>query len=113
MNIKLKAMVLCALVAAAAVSGSAAVKTLKPAAKTKLPAEIYARYKVMEDGAKFFLRPEGEYIAVYQDKRGKNPLMVTGIELSCLRDADKAMVEAGLPARDRRELLMLLEDLGS
>lgn len=113
MNIKLKAIVLCVLAAAAVASGSAAIKSLKPAAKTKLPTEIYARYKAMEDGAKFFLRPDGEYIAVYSDKKGKKPLMVTGIELDCLRDADKAMVEAGLPARDRRELLMLLEDLGS
>lgn len=113
MNIKLKAIVLCLLAGAAIATGSAAFRTLKPTVKADLPTEIYARYKAGEDAAKFFLRSDGEYVAVYQDKKGKKPLMVTGIELSCLRDADKAMVEAGIPAKDRRELLMLLEDLGS
>lgn len=113
MNIKLKAIVLGVLAAAAVATGSAAFKTLRPVEKSNLPTEIYARYKAGEDSAKFFLRSDGEYVAVYQDKKGKKPLLVTGIELSCLRDADKAMVEAGIPAKDRRELLMLLEDLGS
>ena len=104
---------LCVLAGAAVATGSAAFKTLKPIEKADLPTEIYARYKAGEDAAKFFLRADGEYVAVYQDKKGKKPLMVTGIELACLRDADKAMVEAGIPAKDRRGLLMLLEDLGS
>ena len=38
---------------------------------------------------------------------------MTGIELSCLRNADRAMVQAGIPVLSRQELLLLLEDLGS
>lgn len=38
---------------------------------------------------------------------------MTRIELKCLRAADRAMVEAGIPVLSRQELLQLLEDLGS
>ena len=52
-------------------------------------------------------------MAVYDGDGYRAPLSVTGIELQCLRGADRAMVEAGIPVTDRRELLLLLEDLGS
>ncbi len=52
-------------------------------------------------------------MAVYAGARDSEPVTVTGIELDCLRSADRAMVEQGIPVTDRKELLLLLEDLGS
>ena len=50
---------------------------------------------------------------MYENGRRREPISVTGIELKCLRGADRAMVEAGIPVISRTELLQLLEDLGS
>lgn len=113
MKLKIKAAVLLCLAAAAVITGAKAYRTLKPAEKGVLPEEIYARFAAGEDSASFFIKSSGDYVAVYEDKRGKKPVAVTTIELECLRNADKAMVEAGIPVKDRRELLTLLEDLGS
>lgn len=52
-------------------------------------------------------------MAVFETERARKPLRVTEIELCCLRAADRAMVEAGIPVLSRQELLTLLEDLGS
>ncbi len=52
-------------------------------------------------------------MAVYETRRSRAPLRVTGIELKSLRAADRAMVKAGIPVLSRQELLSLLEDLGS
>ena len=60
-----------------------------------------------------FRSREGDRIAVYEGSHTREPLLVTQIELSELRRADRAMIEAGLPVLSRTELLELLEDLGS
>ena len=59
------------------------------------------------------LRGDAGYVAVYEKAKDREPVSVTGIELKCLREADRAMLEAGIPVINRRELLLLLEDLGS
>ena len=61
----------------------------------------------------FFLRQEGDYVAVYPARRDREALRVTGIELRGLRKVDQAMIREGLPVRSMQELLQLLEDLGS
>ena len=43
----------------------------------------------------------------------EEPLTVTDIELASLRQADRDMIDRGLSAQSREELLLLLEDLGS
>ena len=52
------------------------------------------------------------YVAVYGGRGGGKPMM-TDIELSALASADRAMIELGIPVKNREELLLLLEDLGS
>ena len=40
-------------------------------------------------------------------------MTVTEIEIGSLRSTDKALIQKGIPVTDQRELLSLLEDLGS
>ena len=64
--------------------------------------------------------PEGGYrlgehnglLAVYSAE-GSEPVTVTDIALSSLRQADRDMISRGIVASSREELLALLEDLGS
>ena len=41
------------------------------------------------------------------------PVTTTDINVRTLREADRALLSAGLPAADKDEVLTLLEDLGS
>ncbi len=86
---------------------------MQPPADSRLPKELYERYAVRSEAAEYVLKNCGNYVAVYDRDRSREPLSVTGIELRCLRAADRAMVEAGIPVISDRELLLLLEDLGS
>lgn len=43
----------------------------------------------------------------------KTPLLITNIRIDQLRQADRDMIRAGLPASSEEELVRLLEDLGS
>ena len=52
-------------------------------------------------------------VAVFENGRMETPLQVTGIELSALRAADRAMIERGLPVPSQEALQTILEDLGS
>ena len=52
-------------------------------------------------------------IAVFEGTNTKAPVSVTQIELQTLREADRALIRAGLIAASHAELLELLEDLGS
>ena len=83
-----------------------------PAAEV-VPEEVYASFAGREDSAEFFLRPCDGFVAVYDGRREKTPVSVTDIELANLRGADRALVQKGIPVENRRELLRLLEDLGS
>lgn len=113
MNVKLRAAALGVLAAAAVCASLGAVKSLRPAARDVLPAEIYARYAGREEGAEYFIKGCDGFVAVYKGVKGRAPEAVTAIELSSLRSADRAMIARGIPVSDRQELLELLEDLGS
>lgn len=113
MRLKLRISLLLCLVAAAVLSGIGAAKTLRPVEKSQIPQEVYSKLSAKADNAQFFLRCCGDYVAVYEGPKDKKPVTVTRIELACLRGADIAMLEAGIPVSDRQELLLLLEDLGS
>ena len=113
MKIRAKAALLMCLMAGALCSAAEAFRSVQPPADARLPKEIYERFAVRADAAEFVLRDNGKYVAVYEKAKSRDPLSVTGIELRCLREADRAMVEAGIPVISRRELLLLLEDLGS
>ena len=113
MTRRAKAAVLLLLTAGALYSAAEAFRSVQRPVSAKLPKDIYERYAVRADAAEFLLKEDGGRVAVYERAHPREPLEVTGIELRCLRAADRAMVEAGIPVISRRELLLLLEDLGS
>lgn len=113
MKIRAKAALLMCLMAGALYSAAEAFRSVQPPANAQLPKEIYERFAVRADAAEFMLKGSGRYVAVYEKAGSREPVSVTGIELRCLREADRAMIEAGIPVISRRELLLLLEDLGS
>ena len=106
------ALLLC-LASAAVLSVCGAYRSLHRGQSDLLPEDISAQFSGREDTAEFFLRESGGYIAVFSGRRERTPLSVTGIEISELRAADKALVSRGIPVSGTPELLMLLEDLGS
>lgn len=113
MRLKLRIALLVLLVTAALYTGGEAYRSLQPAPNSLLPEDIYRSFQARAEDAQFFLKSSGGYVVVYEDARYRSPLTVTGIETACLCGADRAMLEAGIPVSDRRELLLLLEDLGS
>lgn len=113
MGLRIRVALLMCAVAAAVYSGAEAWRSLQPAGGSIIPEELSVRYAAAAETAQYYLRDNGGHVAVYQKKRGAEPLAVTDIELDCLRSVDRALVEQGLPVADRWELLQLLEDLGS
>lgn len=112
MGLKLRIALLTCLVLAAAVTSVEAYKSIVPSAAV-IPEEVYARFEGGEANAKYFLRSCDGYVAVYADRREKQPMTVTDIEVSSLRRTDRALIQKGIPVADTTELLYLLEDLGS
>lgn len=113
MGLKIRMVMLLCLVAAAALSGYGAYSSIRRTAESAVPEEVYAQLMADAEDAEFFLRSDGSHVAVYSGARGRTPVSVTGIEVSGLRSADRAMLDAGIPVADRETLLYLLEDLGS
>jgi len=60
----------------------------------------------------YFLRDSEGYIGVYYKDRG-HPVFITNIPLASLRGQDREDVEQGIAVATRKELIQLLEDLGS
>ena len=112
MGLRLKIALLLGLMGAALFTGMEALRSLRPV-RADFPEELYARFARNAENAAFVLREEDGYLAVYPGRGGRGEPQITGIELGKLRRVDRAMVEAGLPVLSRRELLELLEDLGS
>lgn len=111
MGLKLRIALMACLVSAAAYTAAEAYRSIVPQ-QTLIPDEVYARFTGRED-AEYFLRPCEGYVAIYDGQREKEPVTVTDIELTNLRSTDRAMIQKGIPVSDQRELLSLLEDLGS
>ena len=78
----------------------------------QIPAEIWAPYQAKSGRARYLLREKDGFVAVYRSGENK-PERMTDIETPLLRRADRAMLARGIPAEDLREVLTLLEDLGS
>lgn len=64
------------------------------------------------DNAEFVLKEYDGCVAVFA-VGGHEPVTTTEIDVRTLREADRALLGAGLPAANRDEVLTLLEDLGS
>ena len=112
MKLRLRAALLIFLAMAAAKSGLAAYRSIQPTGSV-LPADIYEKYSMRQNEAVYCLKICDGYVAVYDAKRVRSPLSMTGIESADLRKADRAMLEKGIPVDSDTELLELLEDLGS
>ena len=61
----------------------------------------------------FVLGEYGGCVAVYSPVESGVPRRVTDIRVQLLPSADRTQLENGIPVRDDRELITLLEDLGS
>ena len=112
MAIKVKAAILLCLVSAAAYSVCGAYKSIQSAQAFTLPEELSAQLE-STSGAEFFLRESEGYVAIFESKKGRTPLSVTGIETAKLRSTDRLLLNRGIPVMNSSELLLLLEDLGS
>ena len=64
------------------------------------------------DDAEFVLKEYDGCVAVFA-VGGHEPVTTTEIDVRTLREADRALLGAGLPAANRDEVMTLLEDLGS
>lgn len=62
--------------------------------------------------AAYLLKEQGGYVAVFSAEP-RRLLEVTPIPVQSLRRADRLLLQQGITARSRTELLRLLEDLGS
>ena len=113
MMLRLRAALLMCLMAGAVFTGAEACRSLRREKPAQLPLELMARLTDKADSAAYYVRDSGDYVAVFHSQRDRQPLSVTSIEMSALRSVDQEMVRRGIPVEDRRELLRLLEDLGS
>lgn len=113
MKIKIRIAVLCLLLTAALYMGAQAVGSIRQARTHFLPEEVYREFVSAGDTAKYYVKSRDGYVAVFENKRFREPLKITEIETGQLRKADRAMLEKGIPVADRMQLLRLLEDLGS
>lgn len=91
--------------AAAAVSGiTGGTHAKEPAGELVWPGDA--------DEAEFFVREYDGCVAVFAAGESR-PVTMTDIDVRSLREADRTLLNAGLPCADRGEVLELLEDLGS
>ncbi len=111
--IKLKITLLCLLLSGALYSGAMAIEKVNGLRNSALPKEVYSSYSAQSETAEYYLKSSSGFVTVFKDRNFKTALRVTEIESDSLRKADRAMLEKGIPVRDRKQLLQLLEDLGS
>lgn len=104
-------MILALLIVVAGVMSTNAVKSVavKKNNETVLPTEIVKASATAE----FYLRDYDGVIAVFKGIDGKRPIETTQIETKTLNDVDRELLKRGIPAEDKQELLMLLEDFSS
>lgn len=72
-----------------------------------------ASVKLDETDAEYYLRDCSGYVAVFKGERSNTPIEITEIETETLNNVDRQLLKDGIPAENKNELLMLLEDLGS
>lgn len=113
MQLKLKLSVLSVLTLCALLTSVAAIRSFALAQSQNIvqPPPVDLQYTDYA-GAKYILKESGGYVAVFSGQ-GQALVETTGIPISNLRAADRALLETGIAAADRQALLELLEDLGS
>lgn len=76
-------------------------------------AELGALDARAEAESAYLLRAEDGLVAVFGGSGQGEALTVTDIRVDTLPLRDRQALQSGIPAKDRQELLSLLEDLGS
>lgn len=116
MHFKWKLLILsCLVLSALAVSGAAVrsfVTTARHNAPAPVPTPAVAGQYTDYASAAYILKESDGYVAVFSSN-DPQPIQVTGIRVSGLRQADQALLRDGITAASREELLSLLEDFGS
>ncbi len=108
MRSKIKLTVLCVLFVTALGCSATAIKSLGNDTHTAPPTS--AVYN--EPQAAYWLFDSGGYVAVYAEN-DESGVEITDIETQTLNDYDRELLREGIPAKDKAELLSLLEDLSS
>ncbi len=73
----------------------------------------YAAFIGEKGDAEYYLRDCSGYVAVFKGESTDTPIEITDIETQTLNNVDRRLLADGIPAEDKNELLMLLEDLSS
>lgn len=109
----IKIAVLAALCLTAVVMTAGAVRSIAaPEAASTPPADV-SNASVENKNAEYYLRDCSGYVAVFKGADSKTPIKVTDIETETLNTVDRNKLAQGIPAENKNELLMLLEDFSS
>lgn len=108
MRLKLKVWLLSLLAAGAAVCGGAAIKS-SGVHESAAPGGTVAHSQT--EDAEYWLYDSDGYVAIYGEKNKCTE--VTDIETETLNDYDRELLQNGIPAQSKSELLSLLEDFSS
>lgn len=113
MKMKIKIAILALLCITATVMAVGAVSGIAaPNAENAPPAEISSASAVNKN-AEYYLRDFSGYVAVFRGFDSKTPIEITQIETETLNNVDQSKLKQGIPAENKNELLMLLEDFSS
>ncbi len=113
MKFKIKIAVLCVLCATAVAMTVGAVKTIAAPDAVSTPPVAVSNASVDDKNAEYYLRDCSGYVAVFRGADSKTPIKVTDIETETLNTVDRGLLQQGIPAENKNELLMLLEDFSS
>ena len=113
MKFKIKIAVLCVLCVTAVAMTVGAVKTIAAPDAVSTPPVAVSNASVDDKNAEYYLRDCSGYVAVFKGADSKTPIKVTDIETETLNTVDRGPLQQGIPAENKNELLMLLEDFSS
>ena len=113
MKIKMKIAVLALLCVTAVAMTVGAVKSIAAPEAVSTPPVAVSNASVNNNNAEYYLRDCSGYVAVFRGADSKTPIKVTDIETETLNTVDRGLLEQGIPAENKNELLMLLEDFSS
>lgn len=109
----MKIAVLAVLCVTAVVMTVGAVKSIAAPEKENNPPEIISNASVENKNAEYYLRDCSGYVAVFKGANSSTPIEITEIETETLNNVDRKLLKQGIPAENKSELLMLLEDFSS
>ena len=115
MKMSIKIAVLSVMAIAATAMAVSAVKSIAVGQENNTAPTVIdsATVSFEEADAEYYLRDCSGYVAVFKGEKSNTPIEITEIETETLNDVDRQLLKDGIPAENKNELLMLLEDLGS